>query len=126
MALKSTDKRYGWVALAFHWVSALAIGGLIISGNVMEGLRGAEKLAILAIHVPVGLLVLALTVLRVVWWWLVDTKPPPEEGPAWQVMAARGVHLAFYAAIFLATMTAGLYPAWRAGRVAPVETIRIV
>ncbi|MCB9566002.1 MAG: ABC transporter permease [Myxococcales bacterium] len=30
------------------------------------------------------------------------------------------------AAIFLATMTAGLYPAWRAGRVAPVETIRIV
>ena len=29
-------------------------------------------------------------------------------------------------AIFIATMSAGLYPAWRAGRVAPVETIRIV
>lgn len=29
-------------------------------------------------------------------------------------------------AIVLATMTAGLYPAWKAGRVAPVETIRIV
>jgi len=29
-------------------------------------------------------------------------------------------------AIFIATMSAGLYPAWRAGRIAPVDTIRIV
>ncbi|MCA9660922.1 MAG: ABC transporter permease [Myxococcales bacterium] len=38
-----------------------------------------------------------------------------------------GSHAAVIAvAIFVATMAAGLYPAWRAGRVAPVETIRIV
>ena len=30
------------------------------------------------------------------------------------------------AAIVVATMSAGLYPAWKAGRIAPVETIRIV
>ncbi len=29
-------------------------------------------------------------------------------------------------AVFVATMLSGLYPAWRAGRVAPVETIKIV
>ncbi len=38
-----------------------------------------------------------------------------------------GPHAALIAAaIVLATMSAGLYPAWKAGRVAPVETIRIV
>jgi ABC-type lipoprotein release transport system permease subunit len=29
-------------------------------------------------------------------------------------------------AVFIATMLSGLYPAWRAGRVVPVETIKIV
>ena len=29
-------------------------------------------------------------------------------------------------AILIATLTAGLYPAWRAGNVVPVESIRLV
>jgi ABC-type lipoprotein release transport system permease subunit len=29
-------------------------------------------------------------------------------------------------AVVAATLSAGLYPAWRAGRVAPVETIQVV
>jgi ABC-type lipoprotein release transport system permease subunit len=29
-------------------------------------------------------------------------------------------------AVFIATMLSGLYPAWRAGRVEPVETIKLV
>ena len=36
-------------------------------------------------------------------------------------------HAVFIAvAVFTATMLSGLYPAWRAGRVVPVETIKIV
>jgi ABC-type lipoprotein release transport system permease subunit len=38
-----------------------------------------------------------------------------------------GDHLAFIAvAAFVATLLSGLYPAWRAGRVDPIETIRLV
>jgi ABC-type lipoprotein release transport system permease subunit len=29
-------------------------------------------------------------------------------------------------AVLLATLAAGLYPAWKVGRVAPVETIKLV
>jgi ABC-type lipoprotein release transport system permease subunit len=28
--------------------------------------------------------------------------------------------------VFIATLTAGLYPAWRAGRISPVESIKLV
>jgi ABC-type lipoprotein release transport system permease subunit len=36
-------------------------------------------------------------------------------------------HLLFIVvAILIATLTAGLYPAWRAGNIVPVESIRLV
>jgi cytochrome b561 len=101
MALKSARDRYGVVAVSIHWVSAMLIVILIGSGfRAAHTVDLAAKAAILRLHVPVAIGVLALTVFRIVWWFLFDRKPTPIAGsPIWQERAARAVHILFYVAI---------------------------
>ncbi|MGJ3265499.1 MAG: cytochrome b [Salinarimonas sp.] len=99
--MKSDDEGFGTVARAIHWASALLILVLIASGFASGFSEDAAvKTAALRVHLPVALMVLALTVLRVVWWWRLDTRPAPIAGlPAWQDAAARWTHRALYVAI---------------------------
>lgn len=101
MRWKSSTYCYGAVAIAIHWVTAVAIIGLLVSGVQAAGATDpASKIVLLRIHAAVGISVLVLTVLRVAWWWLADRKPA---GPAgirrWQGIAARVVHGLFYVVI---------------------------
>lgn len=100
-ALKSTSDRYGIVAALIHWVSAVLILILIVSGFRAAGtMDPAAKAAILRVHVPMAVGVLALTVLRIVWWWGIDRKPGPVSGaPRWQQRSAQAVHVLFYVVI---------------------------
>ncbi|MEZ5813007.1 MAG: cytochrome b [Rhizobiaceae bacterium] len=99
--MKSTQTRYGTVAVTIHWLSALAILALIGSGFRAASLAdSAAKETILSVHAPLGFLVLALTLLRIAWWWFFDRKPDPVGGDAaWQSFSARAVHLLFYIVI---------------------------
>lgn len=101
MRLKSTPERYGPVAIAIHWTTAIAIIGLLASGFQAAGMTNLpEKEGLLRIHVVMGLCVLALTLLRLAWWWFVDRKPAePGRAPRWQALAARGVHGLFYVVV---------------------------
>jgi cytochrome b561 len=98
---KSTPERYGRVAIAIHWVSALLIIGLMIAGSRAAGIIDPDaKASILRIHVPIGLLVFALTLGRLGWWWFVDTKPIDPPGvPRLQSIAAKAVHGLLYVAV---------------------------
>jgi cytochrome b561 len=107
MALKSTTDRYGSVAVSIHWISVVLILVLIASGFRTAGTEDpAAKAALLRLHVPIAIAVLALTALRIVWWWVFDRKPDPVAGsPRWQERAARAVHVLFY--VVLLGMIAG-------------------
>ena len=102
MPVKSSTDRYGSVAIAIHWLSAVAILvlfalGLGAAGSSDPGL----KAALLRAHVPLGLFVLLLTVLRIV-WWLIDRRPAPLAGiPRWQTSAEALVRIVIYAAVIL-------------------------
>src|SRR5690606_27956022 len=103
MRVRSSPQAYGAVAIAIHWISALAVFGLLTSGLIMEDMpNDADKIGLLRTHATIGSLVLLLTILRILWWWLVDTRPDPQPGvPALQTRAAHTVHMLFYAALIV-------------------------
>jgi cytochrome b561 len=102
MGLKSTSERYGAMIVMMHWLTALLMIVLIATGfRAANTVDPAAKAAILRVHVPIAIAVLALTVLRIGWWWGVDRKPDPVAGsPRWQERTAQTVHLLFYVVMF--------------------------
>lgn len=85
MPLKSTQQRYGGVAIGLHWVSAVLILGMLPLGFLMQNAGEVDRLLWYRVHVMVGIAVLLLTMARLV-WKLFDVKPAPTPGLS-------GVHL---------------------------------
>ena len=103
MSSRSTSTHYGSVAIAIHWASALAVILAFAAGSVVANVAPpAEQEPILIAHITLGLIVFALTLLRIVWWLVADKRPalPPDE-PRLQQIAARTVHYAFYVILLL-------------------------
>ncbi len=98
MALKSSPDHYGTMAVSIHWLTVVLIVVLVGSGfRAANTADLAAKAAILRLHVPIAVGVLALTILRIVWWWGFDRKPSPIAGsPHWPESAAQVVHVLFY------------------------------
>lgn len=99
---KSSADRYGRVAIAIHWTSAVVIMGLMIAGFRAAAMTDlAAKASLLRIHAPLGIGVLILTLARIGWWMFADSKPKDPGGlPRLQLVAAQAVHGLLYVAIF--------------------------
>jgi cytochrome b561 len=97
MILKNTKDHHGAMAVSIHWLSVVLILILIVSGFRAAGtMDPAAKAAILRFHVLIAVGVLALTILRIVWWFGFDRKPNPIGGaPHWQERTAQAMHVLF-------------------------------
>ncbi len=101
MPAKSSNDQYGSVAITIHWLSALLIVALLVSGFRAGGMEDAvAKAEFLRVHIALGITVLVLTVLRILWWLFADKKPESIAMPVWQDRASRAVHILFYIVIF--------------------------
>jgi len=109
MSAKSTSTRYGSVAIAIHWLTALMILELFATGLLAAAQADpGAKLALLRAHIPFGAGVLLLTLLRIVWWLAIDRRPVlPADQPGWQKVMAKAVHLSLYAVIIV-TASSGI------------------
>jgi cytochrome b561 len=110
----ATAQRYTAVAIVLHWAIAVAILVMLPlgfwmhesleEGNVSDGVYGAFQL-----HKSIGLTVLALSLVRL-GWRLANPPPPlPEHMPAWERIAARATHWAFYGLMIGLPLTGWLY-----------------
>ena len=93
MSLKGDASRYGALAAGLHWVSAVPIVLMVPIGFAAARTSDpASAAALLRVHLPLGLLALLLTLIRVI-WWVLDSRPDASANqPLWQRRAALAVH----------------------------------
>ncbi len=107
--------RYGAVAQAFHWLTAI-----LVLVAFMYGPGGSEQRVYFAandfdrrLHETLGLCVLVLSALRLA-WRMMDRQPDPEPVARWMSGAANAVQVALYVLLFLVPLTA-ITGAWLEG-----------
>lgn len=102
--------RYDRVSLIFHWVTAVAVIAAFILGPehfgrlMKDGLDPATRWDIVW-HESLGMLVLALTVLRLL-WVAIRRKPPQFDYAAWMKKLARAVHGMLWLLLLIVPVTA--------------------
>ncbi len=108
--LKNTASTYGWVAIALHWLMAVAIFGMFGLGVWMVELTYYDAWYHRApeLHKSIGMLLLILLVLRLLWrLWNVR---PQLMGLWWEKIVALGVHRLHYLLMFTVIITGYLIP----------------
>lgn len=103
--------RYTRPAMLLHWLMAVFIGWLFWLGWTMTELpKGAERSAAYGLHKSLGLLVLALVVVRLAWRH--RHQPPAAAGHGWQERLAGAVHAGLYLFMLLAPLAGYLASAF--------------
>lgn len=103
MSLKSSPTRYGPVAIAIHWLTAIAIIAMLGTGLAAANSTNPQtEFSLLRGHAIMGSLVGLLTLFRIVWWLLFDRRPADAAGLSrGQALAAHVVHYGLYAVILV-------------------------
>ena len=107
--------RYGALAQAFHWLTAILVLAAFIYGpggseqRVYSAARDFDR----QLHETLGMSVFALVVLRLAWRML-DTHPDPPQVARWMGIAAKAVQWGLYALLFALPLTA-ITGAWLEG-----------
>jgi cytochrome b561 len=99
-ATPSESARYTLPAIALHWLLALLILGVFSAGLYMADLPSSpERSQLFDWHKWFGLLILALSLLRLA--WRATHQPPPAlPAPGWQTVLAQRTHQLMYLLFF--------------------------
>lgn len=98
-----SDQRYGLPAIILHWVQAGIVLWLLWLGWTMVDLpKGAERSAAYSLHKSLGLLTLALAVIRLGWRRM--HRPPAAIAGGWEGRLAHLTHRALYAFLLVAPL----------------------
>ena len=104
--VKNTATDYGLAGRIMHWSTAGLVMWLFIgSGTIEDMAEGAERDALLAQHISLGLCVLILMSARA-YWRLTNPNPVMSYKIAsWQKFAAKSVHWTLYALVLSQAFT---------------------
>ncbi len=102
-------KKYSSVAIALHWLLAVAIIVSFSVGIYMADLPlSPQKLKLYNWHKWAGATILALSAVRLL--WRLGHRPPADlPAPAWQKAAARTTHWAMYLLFFAVPLLGWAY-----------------
>ncbi|OUR65913.1 cytochrome B [Methylophaga sp. 42_25_T18] len=95
--LKNSNKSYGWLSIAVHWLMAIAILFMFSLGLYMVELTyyDAWYKGSLDLHKSLGMVLLGLLMFRV-FWRATNIKPAELAGPKWEQRSAHWMHRGLY------------------------------
>jgi cytochrome b561 len=88
--------RYSTGAIILHWAIAIAV---IVTWRIAESaehVTEAQEKAIMGNHMALGMIILALTIVRLLWRFTHDQPAFPGDLARWETVLARIVHFTFY------------------------------
>ena len=113
--IRNSRTNYGIVAQAFHWLTALLILIMAITGLVMEDMvLGPSKIAWYGFHKALGFSLLVLVICRLIWRFCNKAPALPDHLPAREKLLASSVHFSLYL-LMLAMPISGLLMSWASG-----------
>lgn len=96
MMWRDDGDRFGTVSIVNHWLVAVVVIALLLSGLVIGELveEGPARTALLGPHKAVGVLVLALVAWLPLWWALQTDRPGAIPGtPPLEALARKAMHV---------------------------------
>lgn len=105
--MSATRTRYGAIAQAFHWVTAIVVLVAFIYGpggsetRVYSSARDFDR----QLHETLGLTVFVLVVLRLV-WRSIDARPDPAQIPRWMDLGSKVAQALLYVLMIALPVTA--------------------
>ncbi len=89
--------RYSVVARAFHWLTVLLVFAMVPAGLTMIRIKGGDlQNQLFDFHRSVGVVLMALTLIRLAYRLTHRPAPLPDSVPVWQQLAAKVTHVFLY------------------------------
>lgn len=100
--LRNTNDDWGWLAIIFHWVTAITVIAMFIFGLWMTGLDyyHAWYQAAPALHKSIGITLLLITLLRLLWRFINPPPAPLDSHSAFEIKTAQRMHALLYVLLF--------------------------
>jgi cytochrome b561 len=104
---------YGTTAKTLHWLIVALLVAQFAIGWVMPDIRrGMTPGAPMTMHISLGMVTLALIVVRLLWRMAHPVAPETHLAP-WQRLSSEAVHWALYALVVASTVTGWAYASFR-------------
>ena len=104
---------YGTTAKVFHWlIVALLVVQYPIGWFMPDIHRGMQPGNAMTWHISIGIVILALIVLRLI-WRLTHPVAPESSLPPWQRLVSEALHWLLYLLVLLTTVSGWLFASFR-------------
>lgn len=105
MRWQNTERQYGWVSVALHWLGALSIIAMLVIGLRADFAGDAGDRATrsewMGLHLSLGVTVWLILLARVVFHFVQRQPDPPPQAPALSFVAAATHNLLLLAIVLL-------------------------
>ena len=105
MTFRNTNRTWGSLTKAMHWIIVLLIINQWVIAERAEELKGLAKLQALSWHKSFGMTILMLAIIRLVWRWMNPVPDLSNETRPWERMLAKVSHVLLYALLFAIPLT---------------------